>query len=93
MLQLEEVIQIKPAHIHFARVNKTKNNVLLKLQLAPLFFVMTRVTLCPPIMGLFTWLVCSIVSSLHHLLCCGVSWLRQCDDDDDNYDDYGSALL
>lgn len=54
---------------------------------------MTRCTLRPAIMILFLWSVCSIASSLQHFLCCGVSWLKHCGDDDDNYDDYDSTPL
>lgn len=53
---------------------------------------MTWFTLRPPAMCLFTWLVFHIVFVIAPLaLLWYVFWLRPCDDDD-NYDDYGSAL-
>lgn len=42
-----------------------------RVQLAVIFFVMTRFISRLPIMYLFTRLVCSIVLSLHQLFCCG----------------------
>lgn len=69
---------------------------LLKSDFSSLFFCNDPSHLRPShYVFVYAWSFFAIVWSAHRSLSRNgwESWLRQCDDDDDNYDDYGSALL